>query len=191
MRRMALARLRRSVAALMPLVVLAACSVAEAPSPADSSTRESTVAGRCPEPRNTARAPDGYYFRTNPLPKTAENLGRGHRLYESDAKPVPCAGCHGTDGNGTGPAGRELAPPPRNFRCAETMARITDGQMYWVIENGSGDFHLPSRQGAQEIERPGRRTRFTAMRAHKEYLSETDIWQLIMYIRTRADERNR
>ncbi|MGH7833100.1 MAG: hypothetical protein ACREQK_05615 [Candidatus Binatia bacterium] len=48
------------------------------------------------------------------------------------------------------------------------MRRITDGQMHWVIENGSGELHLPARQGAQEIERPGRRTRFTAMRSHKE-----------------------
>jgi hypothetical protein len=53
-----------------------------------------------------------------------------------------------------------------------------------VIENGSGEMHLPARQGAQEVERPGRRTRFTAMSAHKEQLSETDIWALILYIRT-------
>ena len=69
------------------------------------------------------------------------------------------------------------------------MSRITDGQMYWVIENGPGEFHLPARQGAQEIERPGRRTRFTAMRSHKEDLSETDIWELILYIRTLQRDR--
>jgi hypothetical protein len=60
--------------------------------------------------------------------------------------------------------------------------------VFWVIANGSGEFHFPSRQGAQEMERPGRRTRFTAMRAHREYLSDTGIWQLILYIRSLARE---
>jgi hypothetical protein len=69
------------------------------------------------------------------------------------------------------------------------MSRITDGQMYWVIENGSGELHLPARQGAQEIERPGRGRRFTGMRSYKEQLSETDIWALIMYIRTLQRDR--
>ena len=64
------------------------------------------------------------------------------------------------------------------------MTLLPDGQLYWVIETGAGSFHLPSEQGAQTIERPGRRTRFTAMRAHKEYLNDIDIWQLILYIRT-------
>ena len=182
------AHLRTSIFVVTWLIVLGVGSTAETQPSASSAAREPPVAGRCPEPRDTARAPNSFYSRTNPLPRTAENLKRGRRLYEGDAKPLACAACHGADGDGNGPAGRELVPPPRNFRCAESMARVTDGQLYWVIENGSGTFHRPSRQGAQEIERPGRRTRFTAMRAHKEYLSDTDIWQLIMYIRTLADE---
>ena len=64
------------------------------------------------------------------------------------------------------------------------MNLLTDGQLYCVIENGSGMFHLPSEQGAQTIERPGRRTWFTAMRAHEEYLNDIEIWQLILYLRT-------
>jgi hypothetical protein len=66
------------------------------------------------------------------------------------------------------------------------MGAIPDGQLYWVLENGSGDFHLPSEQGAQQIERPGRRSRFTAMQAYRDLLSETEIWQLVMYLRTFA-----
>ena len=107
-------------------------------------------------------------------------------LYQVQAKPLACAACHGANGHGKGPEGRQLVPAPRNFGCAETMARITDGQMFWVIENGSGTFHLPSGQGAQEIERPGRGSRFTGMRGHKLYLSDTDIWLLILCIHTLA-----
>jgi cytochrome c553 len=170
------------------MALLATCST-DTGRVAKLSTAGGGIAGQCPQPRETERAPDSYYSRTNPLPNTAAHLERGRLLYEKDAKPVACANCHGIDGDGKGPIGVHLALPPRNFSCAETMSGITDGQMYWVIENGSGEMHLPARQGAQEVERPGRRTRFTAMRAHKEQLSETDIWELILYIRTLQRDR--
>jgi mono/diheme cytochrome c family protein len=168
------------------LLVVAACSTAEAPQTGEPVAPSSAVAGRCPEPRRTARAPDSYYSRTNPLPGTAEHLDRGRRLYERDARPAPCASCHGIDGDGRGPAGGSLVPPPRNFACAETMRSLTDGQLYWVIEEGSGEFHVPATQGAQRIERPGRGAPFTAMRGHGDHLSDTEIWQLILYIRSMA-----
>lgn len=181
-------RLRKALVAVMLPVTLGACSTTGMSRVAEPQARGAQVAGRCPQPRETERAPDTYYVRTNPLPGTVENLERGRLLYQRDARPAPCASCHGADGGGQGPAGRDLVPPPRNFTCADTMRRIPDGQLYWVIERGSGTFHLPARQAAQEIERPGRGTRFTAMRAYREDLSETDIWQIIMYIRTLARE---
>jgi LSD1 subclass zinc finger protein len=162
------------------LALLTACSTETSP----QLKPRPEIAGQCPEHRETERAPDSYYFRTNPLPNTPEQVERGRLLYESGAKPVACASCHGINGDGRGPAGKNLIPPPRNFACAETMSHITDGQLFWVIESGSGEFHLPSRQGAQEIDRPARRSRFTAMRAHRAYLSDTDIWELVLYIRT-------
>jgi mono/diheme cytochrome c family protein len=140
----------------------------------------------CPQPRSTERAPDSYFARTNPLPRTAANIEQGRRLYERDAQPEACAGCHGVRGDGLGARGRDLEPPPRNFACAPTMASITDGQIYWVIRNGSGELHLPARQGAQQLDRAGRRSRFTAMRAYREQLTETETWQLVMYLRSFA-----
>jgi hypothetical protein len=173
------------IGALIVLCFLfAALSTTQATTPASANTQAATVAGQCPEPRETERAPDSYYNRTNPLKKTSENLTKGRLLYEQDGKPLPCADCHGKNGDGRGPLGKGLAPVPRNFACAETMSSLSDGQLYWVIESGSGEFHLPSEQGAQRIKRPGRRTQFTAMRAHKGYLTDIEIWQLILYIRT-------
>lgn len=172
--------------ALTPFVIagLAACST--------SGIGTTTVAADgieqgklpCPQRRDTERAPASYYSRLNPLPRTATNLEQGRLLYLEDGKPMSCASCHGVKGDGAGAPGLSLVPAPRNFACAETMASITDGQMYWVIQNGSGDFHLIARQGAQRVERPGRGTRSTAMRAHNEQLSEADVWQLVLYIRT-------
>lgn len=171
-----------------PVLLAAACSTSNserqpASAPADAGVAQA-AATQCPQPRETEAAPGSYVARTNPLPASADNLERGRRLYQRDAGPVACAHCHGVNGDGNGPGGRNLVPPPRNFACAETMRGLSDGQLYWVIENGSGVYHLPSRQGAQEIERPGRRLRFTAMRMHRDSLSEADIWQLILYIRT-------
>ncbi len=70
--------------------------------------------------------------------------------------------CHGIKGNGNGKLAVNLAPPPRNFTCAETMKEISDGQMFWIIKNGSGGTKMP---------------------AHKETLTDREIWQLILYIK--------
>jgi mono/diheme cytochrome c family protein len=172
---------RRVAVMAAGLVVLSACTTGEPPR-----ATSATAPGTCPEPRTTERAPDSYLHRKNPLPATAENLDAGRRLYHVEARPVTCASCHGERGDGRGPVGLELVPPPRNFQCAPTMAEITDGQLYWVIQHGSGEYHLPAEQGAQQIARPGRRTRFTAMQAHRDRLSETETWQLVMYLRTLA-----
>src|SRR5512145_3287361 len=112
-------RLGASLLAVVSLLALAGCSTAprgEAPV-----TTGPRVAGGCPEQRATTGAPDRYRRLENPLPVTAETIERGRRLHERDARPAPCASCHGVDGDGRGPAGRGLVPPPRNFTCAETM----------------------------------------------------------------------
>ncbi|MBB3104753.1 c-type cytochrome [Azomonas macrocytogenes] len=153
-----------------------------------ASAQAASSAGQCPEPRETQDAPPSYLTRVNPLPKTAENLAMGRRLYESDARPAPCIICHGAHGDGRSPAAEHLVPPPRNFRCAQTMDAISDGQLYWVIEKGAGDLHYPARQGAQHLGRPGRSMRITAMRSYGEYLTEVERWQLVLYIRALAQE---
>jgi mono/diheme cytochrome c family protein len=175
----------RSFAAIGIAVGVGACSGSGFNTVARDGQLPASTAS-CPQARATERAPDSYFVRANPLPRTAANIEQGRRLYERDAQPEACASCHGLRGDGLGERGRDLAPPPRNFACAPTMASITDGQMYWVIRNGSGEFHLPARQGAQQVEPAGRRTRFTAMRAYREQLTETETWQLVMYLRSFA-----
>ena len=181
----------RSCATVLCLLALAACSTAESPAAREPLGRNAPAAAPCPQPRAAERAPESYSWRTNPLPATTENIQAGRRLFERDARPIPCARCHGTAGDGAGPDGRTLVPPPRNFTCAETMRGLTDGQLYWRIERGSGAFHRPSRQGAQDVERPARGAPFAAMPAYGSYLSESDVWQLLLYIRTLAKETDR
>ena len=46
-----------------------------------------------------------------------------------------CAGCHANDGSGNTEVGRNLYPRAPDMRLAETQ-RLTDGELYWIIENG-------------------------------------------------------
>lgn len=118
--------------------------------------------GICLQKRKTQRAPGRYLKKKNPITPTPKNLAEGKRLFNKDAKPTVCRLCHGAKGNGNGSLARRLDPPPRNFTCAEVMSDLPDGQLFWVIQNGS---------------------RGTAMPAHKSTLKPVEIWQLILFIK--------
>jgi hypothetical protein len=60
--------------------------------------------------------------------------------------------------------GAALVPPPRNFTCGDMMKHIPDGQLFWIIKNGS----------------PG-----TGMMSFAATPDE-QVWQLIQYIRSLA-----
>lgn len=53
-----------------------------------------------------------------------EQLASGERVYLRN-----CAGCHGLDGDGAGPAARYLVPRPRNFRHGTFKFTSTDNGM--------------------------------------------------------------
>jgi mono/diheme cytochrome c family protein len=118
---------------------------------------------QCPQPRATVKAPEEFYNLTNPLGNTHENIEKGRLLFTLDAQPT-CVMCHGSQGDGTGGFGSNLSPPPRNFTCSETMKDISDGQLFWIIRNGSPDTGMPPFQD----------------------LKDDQIWSLIRFIRTLA-----
>jgi len=165
---------------LLVSCLLAACHAGYAP----ARVAPPAAAIQCPQPRDTQRAPDTYQMRHNPLEPKAANLAQGRALYELPREGGSCASCHGQEGDGRGPGGTSLVPPPRDFTCAATMATLSDGQLFWIIENGSGDYHQPARQGAQQVPRPGRREVPTAMDAYGGQLSQAQIWQLVLYLRS-------
>lgn len=151
------------------MIVLSACAGAveiEAPGGAvgrqEKRVHRASSPGICPQKRTTPSAPPAFYQLANPLGATAENLAQGKMLYQETAKPFACKTCHGVRGNGLGDPDFQSTPPARNFTCAATMQSLPDGQLFWIIRNGS----------------PG-----TSMPAHRD-LSETQIWQLILYIRS-------
>jgi mono/diheme cytochrome c family protein len=117
---------------------------------------------QCPQPRFTGKAPDPIYGLSNPLADGA-NVAAGRRLYEKDAAPS-CQMCHGIKGDGMGPLAEQFDPRPRNFACKATVNGIPDGQLFWIIRNGSPGTSMPD---------------FRA-------LSDEQIWRLVLYLRALA-----
>jgi mono/diheme cytochrome c family protein len=74
-----------------------------------------------------------------------------------------CAGCHGFDGDGNGPAAIGMMPAPTNFKTA-TVATLSDNTIQQAVLVGKG----------------------TAMRGYSTILTADDLNALVMYLRTLA-----
>src|SRR6266576_2719441 len=95
----------------------------------------------------------------NPVLASVEDL-RDARLHFADH----CAICHGNDGSGETTIGSGLYPKPPDLRLPETQ-NLTDGELFWVIENG---------------------VRFTGMPAFSNsggHGGMLDSWKLVHFIR--------
>ncbi|QPJ63960.1 MAG: cytochrome c [Candidatus Nitrohelix vancouverensis] len=113
----------------------------------------------CPQARKTLSAPAKFQAMQG---GDGASLEKGRALYETQSKPIACKVCHGDQGNGLGDPDFESFPPARNFACAETMKGISDGQLFWIIKNGSPR---------------------TSMPAFKD-LTTDEAWSLVAYIRS-------
>ncbi len=98
---------------------------------------------------------------TNPLSPTPEVIGKGKALFEGKAF---CKACHGADGKGL-PKELELKGPlPRNFTDRQWQDARTDGELFWILRNGS-----PGTDMAPFI---------------PLVLSEEEAWQVLLYVRS-------
>lgn len=100
----------------------------------------------------------------NPVPPTQESIEKGKQLFEGKAF---CITCHGRDGKGLGgdiEPGTLKGPLPRNFTDKDWQAARTDGELLWILKNGS---------------------RGTAMAPFIPLiLNEEEAWQILLYIRS-------
>jgi mono/diheme cytochrome c family protein len=98
----------------------------------------------------------------NPLEGNPQAIQSGNEAYDA-----LCVQCHGEEGKGDGPAGQGMDPPPGNLADATRMATLSDGYLFWRIsEGGAFDPFI------------------SLMPAWGTLLSETEIWELVTYIRT-------
>ena len=101
---------------------------------------------------------------TNPLPATEEMIAKGKALYEGKAF---CKACHGPDGKGLGDdiaPGSLKGPLPRNFTDKKWQAARTDGELFWIMKNGSKGTAMAS---------------FIPL-----ILTEEEAWQVLRYVRS-------
>ncbi|MGD9852458.1 MAG: cytochrome c [Nitrospirales bacterium] len=65
---------------------------------------------------------------------SAEIVAEGKAIFEGKGT---CVNCHGKSGKGDGPAGAVLNPGPRDFTNCKFHKKRKDGELMWVIKNGS------------------------------------------------------
>ena len=154
-----LPEVRQQVRPRNALLVIVACFALQA---CNSQPSHQAQSGQCPQDRTTEFAPAAIASLNNPLQASTKNIDAGKELYQSAAKPLACAECHGEDGNGDGPMASMFEPAPRNFTCNNIVATLPEGQFFWIIKNGSIGTSMPA----------------------FDKLTDKEIWQLTMYLRS-------
>ena len=95
----------------------------------------------------------------NPFSPTIKNIEEGSKVYSGKGL---CVKCHGVNGKGIKVSGHS----PRDFTDAKWQDVRTDGEMMWVLKNGSPGTSMPIRVG--------------------KVISEEEGWKVILFIRTFA-----
>jgi mono/diheme cytochrome c family protein len=106
----------------------------------------------------SAALPSGARARTNPLQNTPEILAEA-RAHWADH----CATCHANDGSGDTLLGKHTSPPAPDMRLEATQ-KLTDGELFYVIQNGIRLTAMPA---------------WSSGSAH----DEQDSWKLVYFIR--------
>ena len=106
--------------------------------------------------------PHGARAAKNPIASSPEVL-RAARLHFADH----CSVCHGNDGGGDTMMSHGLYPKPPDLRLEDTQ-KLSDGELFWIIENG---------------------VRFTGMPAFGggPHSAPEDSWKLVLFIRHLPD----
>ena len=74
----------------------------------------------------------------NPVAASTDSLLSGEAVYVSR-----CLSCHGVDGNGDGPVGADLMPPPANFHALHALLH-PDAQLFNWIDRGKSGTGMPA-----------------------------------------------
>jgi mono/diheme cytochrome c family protein len=97
----------------------------------------------------------------NPLASTQENIEKGKSIFHGKAF---CVTCHGKDGKGYDNIPGLVGKLPRNFTDKAWQKVRTDGELLWILKNGSAG---------------------TAMAPFiPRILTEDEAWHVILYVRS-------
>jgi len=98
---------------------------------------------------------------TNPFSTTPENIEKGQKIFHSKAF---CVTCHGRDGKGLGNIPGLRGKLPRDFTDKTWQAARTDGELFWILKNGSPGTDMAS---------------FIPL-----VLTEDEAWHVLLYVRS-------
>jgi mono/diheme cytochrome c family protein len=97
----------------------------------------------------------------NPFQPTPEAIAKGKAIFEGKGF---CKACHGADGKGF-PKDLDLKGPlPRDFTDSQWQAVRTDGELFWILKNGSPGTDMAP---------------FVPL-----VLTEEEAWHVILYVRS-------
>ena len=94
--------------------------------------------------------------------KAQDELAQGQQVYS-----LYCVTCHGENGDGQGPVGKTLNPPPRNFGAGDFKYGETDEAIFEVISN------CAAARGGSPLMAPW-----------GAVIPEADRWALVKFIRS-------
>jgi mono/diheme cytochrome c family protein len=97
----------------------------------------------------------------NPLEATDANIEKGKAIFLGKAF---CATCHGRDGRGLGDVQGLRGKLPRNFTDQIWQAARTDGELLWILKNGSPGTDMAP---------------FVPL-----VLTEEEAWQVLLFVRS-------
>jgi len=98
---------------------------------------------------------------SNPFPSTPEHIEKGKKIFHGKAF---CVTCHGRDGKGLGKIPGLVGKLPRNFTDKTWQEARTDGELFWILKNGSPGTDMAS---------------FIPL-----VLTEDEAWHVLLYVRS-------
>lgn len=98
---------------------------------------------------------------TNPFTATPNNVEQGKVLFHGKAF---CVTCHGRDGKGLGDIPGLVGKLPRNFTDKTWQRARSDGELLWILKNGSPETDMAP---------------FIPL-----ILTEDEAWHVILYVRS-------
>jgi mono/diheme cytochrome c family protein len=69
----------------------------------------------------------------NPVKPTPEGMAEARKLFG-----YHCAMCHGKDGDGKGDLAADMKLQLKDWRDRNSLAKMTDGELFYIITNGRG-----------------------------------------------------
>jgi mono/diheme cytochrome c family protein len=93
----------------------------------------------------------------NPSVASASDAAEGQKTFSHY-----CFACHGLDGQNTGVPFAENMSPPAPSLASPDVQSYSDGQLFWVIDNGLWPSGMPAAHGI---------------------LTDDEIWSIVAYIR--------